>query len=248
MLARHQVEARLSLEIDLAQRHPGAPISLAPDAWLGLTDRWTVGVIHSSQSVDRIEAGASLCIRQSEGLDRELPGSCERPYRGGGVEARWSWRAGAPTRASSAGFRDSLSIAPRVRLLVRDVDPGKPATTLGALVRWTRGRFAITSDPYLQLGLANRDRGNRAAFVLPVWFAVQPTCRWQLALHTGVNGDLAVWRDGWHVPIAFAVIVRPTAQLDVGVEAGFPQLLGPQNDYKQRALIVTVGWRSLRAW
>ncbi len=233
MLARDQIETRLSLELNLSARLIGQPTSLAPDAWLGVTERWTLGVIHGSQSVDRIASGASFCVRQSESHAATLPGSCDRPYRGGGIDARWRWRDGA------------LAVAPRARLLVRDVDPWKPAVTLGALARWTRGRTAITTDPYLRLGLANRDRGNRAALVLPLWLAVQPTCRWMVALHTGVDGDLAVWRDGWHVPLAFVVTARATSQLDLTVEAGFPQLLGPQNDYKQRALIASVGWRTL---
>jgi hypothetical protein len=225
VLDRGQVEAALTTEINLQLNRYGQPLSLAPDVWVGITDRWTVGVIHSNRSVDQIDANASFCARQ-------LASRCDRLYRGGGIDVRWSWRTGA------------LSVAPRARFLIRDIDPIKPALTAGALVRWTRGRYAITSDPYLRLGLANTDLGNRAAISLPVWFAVQPTCRWLLALHTGWFSDIAVIRDGWHVPFGLVIQARATDHIDLGVEAGFSSLLGPQNNIKQRAAMITIAWRS----
>ena len=167
---------------------------------------------------------STVCVRQ-------LAGQCERAYRGSGLDVAWSWRTGA------------FAVAPRGRVLLRDIDPVKPAVTVGALVRWTRGRFGISSDPYLRLGLANRDRGNRAALVVPVWLAIQPTCRWLVALHTGWDGELAVLRDGWHVPVALVVRARATQRIDLGIEAGYRSLFGPQNNYGQSAAIVTIGWR-----
>ncbi|MEJ7599618.1 MAG: hypothetical protein WKG01_17050 [Kofleriaceae bacterium] len=73
---------------------------------------------------------------------------------------------------------------------------------------------------------------------------MQPTCRWLIELHTGVDGDLAVLRDGWHVPFAIVVTARATQSIDIGVEAGFTQLYGPQTDLKQRAVMFSVSYRT----
>lgn len=224
-LAPGEIEARGVVELSLGSGAIAAPISLAPDAWLGIAPRWTVGIVHSAQSLGLIASGATLCFRGRPPL------GCDRIYNGSGVDARWSWREGP------------LAVAPRARFLVRDTDPWKPAVTAGALVRWTRGRFAITGDPYLRLGLANRDRGNRAALVVPVWLAVQPTCRWLIALHTGADGDLAVLRDGWSGPLGLAVEARAAAHLGVSVEGGFRQLVGPQHDVHDRTLAIALAWR-----
>ncbi len=218
-------EARLTAEINLQKNRYGRPLSLAPDLWYGVTSRWTIGLIHSNPSVDRIDATATFCLRRFQTR-------CDRLYRGSGIDLRWSWKTGP------------LAVAPRARVLLRDVDPIKPAITLGAMVRWTRGRFAIESDPYLRLGLVNRDQGNRAALFVPIWLAMQPTCRWLLAIHTGWDGEVAIVRDGWHIPFGLVIRARATSQVDIGVEAGFTSLLGPQNNIKQRAALVTVGWRS----
>ena len=224
-LPRGGVEAHLVAELSLRPYELAAPTSLAPDVWLGVSRRWTVGVVHSAQSLGLVGDGATFCFRGRP------PFGCDRAYNGSGVDARWSWREGP------------LAVAPRARLVMRDVEPWKPAATAGALVRWTRGRYAVSADPYLRLGLANRARGNRAALVVPIWLAVQPTCRWLIALHTGWDGELAVLRDGWHGPLALAVEVRAPARFHVAAEAGFRSLIGPQHDLGARTLAITLAWR-----
>lgn len=224
VLAPGELDAELVIEINAAAGAIARPLSLAPDVWWGLTRDITVGLIHSDPSVDRIEPGASVCVRS--GLL-----SCDRIYHGSGAELAWQVREGG------------LAVAGIARLLVRDVDPWKPAATLGVRARWRHGRLAVTAAPYLQIGLANTDLGNRTAAVVPITLAVQPVWHWALRLATGWNSDLAVWRDGWHVPVALGARVRATEQLDVAVDYGFTSLLGPLNTPKDRVVFVTVGWR-----
>ena len=227
VLPHGELEAVLVADINLAPAQIGHPTSLAPDVFVGVLPELTVGVIHSNPSVDRFAPGATFCVVHQPDI------GCESTYHGSGIDVRYS------------ALRGELAVAPRARALIRELEPFKPALTLGALVRWTRGRFAITADPYVQLGLANRDRGNRSALFLPLTFAVQPLRRWELALRTGYNSDIAVLRDGWHVPVAFATRVRATEAIDAGVMLAFASLLGPQNTAKERALFFTVGWRGV---
>jgi hypothetical protein len=223
VLAPGAVDLRLTAELAVEYRQAIRPVSLAPDAWLGVSDRWTLGLVHSDASVDRIGTGASLCVGSSD--------HCDHVYRGSGVDARYSALAG------------DFALAPRVRALIRDVGPFKPAVTLGALVRWTRGRFAITSDPYVRIPLANAALGNRSALVVPIWLAVQPAAGWLVAAHTGYDADFVVLRDGGHGPVSLVVTARVTAELELTVEAGWGQLLGPQHDAKTGTVLVTAGWR-----
>lgn len=218
------VELRLTAEINVQRRAFARPLALAPDAWWGVSPRWTIGVIHSSASVDRIAADASLCLR------RTALSTCNGRYRGSGLDVRFSALTGA------------LAVAPRLRVLIREIDPFKPATTLGALARWAHGRFAIVSDPYIRLPLANRQLGNRASLSVPLWFAVQPARGWQLAFRTGYDADFAVFRDGGHVPIALEVNARATHALSFGASGGWASLLGPQHDGKHAALTLFADW------
>lgn len=217
--ASGELAVDVTIETFLAPSQRGEPTSVAYDVWFGATDRLTLGVIHSHRSIDRIDAGAGVCLRR--GLE-----DCDRRYGNAGLDAR---------------YRVGERVAARVRLLVRDVEPWKPAITVGALARWG----PLTIDPYLRLGLANRDRGNRAALVAPVWLAASPG-RFTFALHTGIDGELATWRDGWHVPVGLVVAARATPRIALAVEAGFSSLLGPQNDQKHRSLMITLALSTLR--
>jgi hypothetical protein len=218
------VEVRLTAEINAQPQLIGRPLSLSPDAWWGISPRWTIGVIHSDPSVDQIDASATFCVRQSD------ISTCDRLYHGSGLDLRFGALAGP------------LAVAPRLRALIRDISPLKPALALGALVRWRHGRFAITSDPYLRIPLANRSLGNRAAVFLPIWFAVQPAARWEIAVHTGYDADLAVLRDGAHGPFSLVVSTYLSPELDVGVEAGWAHLLGPQHDARHGTVMLSAGW------
>jgi hypothetical protein len=163
-------------------------------------------------------------IRSNASLDRVAAGGdpcC-------GIDVRWRWLAG------------ELAIAPRARAVVRSVDPWHPAATLGALVRWTRGRFAIASDPYVRVGLADR-AANRDVLVLPVWLEVQPAARWLVAIHTGWGGDLSTMA-AWHVPLALDVRTRITAHVDVAVEIGFTSFVAPRGAMEQQVATLAVTW------
>lgn len=219
------VELRLTLEINLQPHAIAQPLALAPDAWWGISPRWMIGVIHSDPSLDQIAVSASFCVRESDILP------CDHRYHGSGIDVRYDALSG------------DLAVAPRVRAVIRDIDPIKPAITLGALARWAYGRFAITTDPYLRLPLANHALGNRAALVLPVWFAVQPAEGWAIALHTGYDADLVILRDGGHGPVALDVTARVTRQIDLGVEAGWGAIFGPVHDAKHGTLMLAAGWR-----
>lgn len=224
-LPANELAIDLNVEINLAHHYLGEPLSLSPDVWWGATDRLTFGVTHSHASVDRFEPGGSLCVTTD-------PFYCESPYRGSGLDARYLLVDGP------------LEVAPRVRALLVDVAPVKTAFTVGALVRWQRGRVALVGDPYLQIGVAGVPRGNRSALVVPVELSVAVVPRVALSLHSGFTSQLTALDGGWHVPIAVGGRVAVTHALDVGATLGFASLLGPQNTPKQRALFFSIGWRT----
>lgn len=218
------VELRLTAEINVQARKMGRPLSLAPDAWWGIAPRWTIGLIHSAASLDRIESGSTFCVRQTDDV------ACPGLYRGSGVDVRFSALDG------------TFAVAPRMRVVIRNLDPFKPAMTVGGLVRWAHGRFAVAGDPYVRIPLANRHEGNRAQLFLPIWFTVQPATGWAIGLHTGYNADFAVLRDGGHAPLSLSGTSRVTRAVDVGIEAGWFGLLTQQHDVKQATVMLSVDW------
>jgi hypothetical protein len=227
VLAPGAFDVRLTLAVNLQQRLITEPTALSPDAWWGVLPRLTIGLIHSDDSLDQIAASGSFCVKTGQ----STMSPCARFYKGSGIDVRYSAAEG------------HFALAPRLRVMIRDIDPVKPAATVGALVRWAHGRFAIIADPYLRVPLANAPLGNRLAINLPVWLAIQPAAGWMLALRGGFESDLVVIDDGGHVPIALDVTARATASLDLGLEGGWAGLLGPQHDARHATLMLWAGWR-----
>jgi hypothetical protein len=222
-LDRGAIDGRLTLETNLYAYSQWKPTSLAPDVWYGVTPDLTVGVVSSADALSQVGTGDGVCFGG-------IAHGCEQAYSNLGVDARW------------AIARGEWSVAARVRLVTRRWSPWLPSARLGALARWQRGRFAITGDPQLQLGLDHTDQGNRAQVNVPLWLAVAPTCRSEVYLRTGVYGELAVFGDVWSVPALAGARVAVTTHIDVAAEIGFQRLAGPLDEGKLR-----VAWLSVAA-
>ena len=229
VLDANHVAAALTFEANLAPAQVASPASLAPDFWYGITSDLTVGVIHSEASIDRVpvffEPGETICIRL------EVV-SCPRRYHGSGLDGLYEISRG------------TLEVALHARLLLRDVDPIKPALTAGATVRWMRRWVSVVGDPFVQIGLLHVEAGNRPQLWLPITIALAPLARYSFELHTGYNTDLAVWNDGYYVPLLARVRVHVTDQVDAGVAAGFATLVGTQNSPRERVMAIDLAWRN----
>jgi hypothetical protein len=222
VLARGELRVRGTVAINLGARIAFEPVSLAPDAWWGATDRLTVGVVTSAAALSRVEPGGGLCLTGSAH-------GCPRLYDNVALDGLWSWRRGA------------LAIAARTRLALRAFSPAKPSLRPGALIRWRRGAVALEADPHLQLGLAHRDQGNRDQLAVPLWLRFQLGCRAAGWVQTGVRGELAGFSEKYEIPLAVGVAVR-VGPVDVGAELGAPAVLGPQNELRDRSAYVFVEW------
>ncbi len=196
-------------------------VSLAPDVYVGVTSRLTLGITTSNRALARLAAGSGVCI--------------------GAVTD------GCVARISNISFdakyqlgRASWTLAPHGRLIMRQFSPQKPALMVGALLGWQLGRWAVVADPYVQLGLRNQDQGNRNSVHFPLWLRVQPTCRWLLALRTGFDSDLAILRDGWHGALGGVVTTALRTDVDLELSAGMRSAFGPQNTSKEHSVTLAV--------
>jgi hypothetical protein len=224
LLAPGLCEASLVTEASFEIRRRFEPVSLAPDLHCGVLPRLTVGVTHSARSLSLIDSGGGLCLRGQDA-------GCPHRYDVVALDALTPFTDG------------DAAVAGRARLVAASFSPFKPSLRLGALIRLRRGRAALVLDPHLVIGLANRDRGNRDQLNLPVRGQVQVTTRVVATLLTGVRGELATLGDAFAVPIGAGVEVSPRPAWDIGLEAGFPRLLGPLNTFRQRHLAFYVTYR-----
>jgi hypothetical protein len=217
VLPRGAVDVAVTVEANLAALHQWHPVSIAPDAYWGVTDELTLGVITSARALPRIQVGDGLCFHEG----------CTRLYDNVGVDARYAVKRGA------------LEVAARTRLVARSFSPFKPSLRPGALVRWSRAWFAVEADPQLWIGLDHRGAGNGDQLSVPVTLRFDLACRGEAWLFTGVRGELSGFADEYAIPVGVGGAVRVRGW-DVGGEVGFPELAGPQNQASSRSAYVFV--------
>src|SRR5438445_223145 len=79
----------------------GAPLSIAPDLWIGATDRLTLGATSSEAARGWVGAGRGLCLRAGAH-------GCDARFRGAPADARSPLHAGAPAIGGGAGLPRAL--------------------------------------------------------------------------------------------------------------------------------------------
>ena len=231
-LAPGACQASVAVESNESVRRRFEPISLAPDLHCGVHARLTLGVTHSARSLSRVDSGGGICLG---GADR----GCDALYGGTALDAL------SPIRG---GYDPDVAVAGRARLVLASYSPLRPSLRLGGLIRVRRGAAAMVLDPHVSIGLASRDRGNRDQLNLPIVGQFQLGARAVVSIRSGVRGELATFGDALAIPLGAGVEFSPSPVFDVGIDAGFPRLLGPQNTSKERHVAVHVTFRVDAPW
>jgi hypothetical protein len=213
----------------------GAAWATSVDGSLPMTTRLTVGISHSARALGTVDRGGGWC--HEGGTHR-----CSAAYAGGFLDARWLARAD----------RD-LALAVLARAGLAGTAPLRPAVRLGVSVRVRRtptSRLWLVAEPEIQVALGNRADGNRDTLIAPLWLGADlGEHRAAVYLGTGLRGQTVGFGDKWEVPMMLGATfalrphdVHPIVNL--GLEAGFPRLLGPQNtgNVRHAAVWIALTW------
>ena len=207
----------LVYELSLSTRVVGAPWGLALDGAIGVGPRLTIGVSESAAALGTIDRSGGRCLTS-------VAHDCPRSYRGGLLDVRWRLRDGPWAAAALA------------RLGVSGVAPLRPLVRLGLRGAGQRGRWWGVAEPEIAISLGERAAGNRDTIELPIWLGVDGDVGPGLIsawLRTGVRGEIDELDEKYELALgAGAAIGRDWWR--AGLDLGWPQLLGPQNSFKQR--------------
>ncbi|MEZ4363543.1 MAG: hypothetical protein R3B48_25430 [Kofleriaceae bacterium] len=226
-----RVAIHAHLEINLSADTAFEPTSLAPDAWYGVNDDLTVGLVHSATARSGVVggAGSSLCLTGSGG-------GCAEAYRGFGLEARYQL------------LRDKISLAADGGLHINHFDPFQLALKLGVVGRWRpspQSKLAVDFSPSLFFGFTERDSGNKEVLVLPgtVMYAVAPKI--SLAAQTGLVLPFADAGDTFAIPLSLGASYQLNHRISLDVAFSLPALIGGDqitNGFDARTLTLGGGY------
>jgi len=193
------------------------PFSISPDVWYGVTDKLTVGLVHSSQGQTGLIGGTAttLCI------DGESNG-CAHVYQNLGLEARYQLPPWLLAWALDGGF------------YFRSFDPVELGLKAGAVGRWHSGKLAIETEPALYFGLTNRHGGIEGAtatpngehLILPVTGIYTFMPKMAASLQIGVDLPFQDTGDTWSLPVSLGFHYLVTEKLEMNFSFTLTRLAG----------------------
>lgn len=186
------------VETNLAKGKAGKPIGVAPDLWIGLLDRLTVGIYHSGRATNGFltSFGSGLCFR--DGMSGICKSGLGDVYSFAGSELRIGLTEG--------GFATALVLGGNVRF----IDPERVISgKAGFLARLHTKRVAVEISPTASIGITQRKvmdmDFNQDVLAVPVTIYLRFAPRFSLALQSGVTFVLKKPGDTYKVPAAAGI-------------------------------------------
>jgi hypothetical protein len=221
------------IEINLSTDAIGKPISITPDAWYGITDDISGGLVHSETAVTGFMGGVgdALCLT---GADN----GCAKFYNAVGFEGRYKIKLAGIAAAAEGG------------LLFTSLDPFDVAIKLGGVGRYRIGKIAIDAQPNLIIALTNRGSstvggvtvsGNRDVLNLPVTGLYEITPMIAAAFQTGFQIPLEDTGDAYSIPVSIGGHYRVNNELSVNLAFSLPRLVGGGSGTGLDARSLTLG-------
>jgi hypothetical protein len=241
-------EGRAALATDLSADSALETVSLAPNLHYGVTERLSLGLIHTRFATltppDEGEAPgiaslgshgqAAPAVRAGDGLC--LGDGCARFYDNLGLDVRLALGA----------MRGTIQLRANAGMEATNFRPVRLGGRVGVTGRLRLRDAALLVDPAIRVGLLRRGDGNDDVLSLPVTAQLQATPYLVVEISSGVYGPLQGFRGGLQVPLSFGLLASVSSAVDVGVSAGFPGVAGgdqaPGADVRMAALLFAYRW------
>jgi hypothetical protein len=206
--AKGMFSARVLLHMNLSSDQVGKPVSLAPDLYYSVTDKFQLGLLHNGPMGFQTRPGAGICFTGEEN-------GCPKVYDNLGLDAMYGLLYGKAHLSAHATF------------YINSFDPSQLAIALGAVgkLHFTDA-VALFFDPQVSIALNKRDAGNEDVFWLPIELQGQVSAPLAVKLLTGIYGPFDGFGDAFQVPVGVGAVYNINPMFDVGLRFSFDNLLG----------------------
>ena len=201
------------LGANLSDEREFEPVYIAPHFYWGASDDVTLGITHET----------GLC------LSGEDDGCAENPYNDVGFAALANLIDG-----------DAVELDLHFGVPVRSFEPFfRVGVKTGVLGRIRLGMLAFVFDPYVYVGLSNRDRDNRERLVLPLWLYFQVAPNVAPFVGVAAEGPLDDFWDHNVGPVEGGIVFEVADPVDLGAVLRFHDLVGehPDADFRELGML-----------
>lgn len=187
------------LEVNLSADSAFKPTSLAPDVWYGINDDLSVGLVHSGMGIGGFwaAAGNGLCFTGEDN-------GCAKIYDNLALLSRFHLLDGAVVLAGEGG------------LLINSLDPFTLGVKLGVTGRWQSGALSVIFAPSINIGITERDNGNKEILGVPVSVVYAATDSLGVGLQTGIVLPFDNTGELWRLPLSVGATFGINDKLSVG--------------------------------
>lgn len=223
VLGAGTIELATQGELSLDRRNNYSPVSIAPDLRYGVTDRLTVGLIHSNRAMGfEGQVGNGLCFAG------EAAG-CPHLYNHTGVDAIYALAAGAgPWALAVRGYAMFSGYS--------ETTPFGVTAAGGVRARWRQGRVAVVVDPLV--GVAYTDGGDTQLQV-----QLLARAQYQLGRYFATYGGAGYYGpvdEAGAVPVFAGLLFAVDENIDVGASVAFTDV---SDNLDRRSLDLTFVYR-----
>jgi hypothetical protein len=204
--------------VNLSKDEAGEPVQLAPDLWYGVTDRFALGVVHSSyNTVGFYGYGGGICVG---GEDQ----GCSDVYENVGARGLYQFK----------GEDQGLLLAADAGLMASEFDPTVMSVRLGVLgaIRWPKA--SLEFNPAVDINVTEREGGLNEMLYVPVEMSFLAAPRLSLSFHSGVWTflDSDEFGNSWALPLGFGGMYQVSDLFGLGARFTWPLLAGGEGwDY-----------------
>jgi len=227
ILPKGKLAVNVVLGVNLSTDAVAKPIAIAPDVWYGVAPKLEVGLVHSNYGLTGFwfQPGGGVCVTGEEN-------GCAKLYDGPiGVLAHFALMEGNLDLAADGG------------LVISSLDPMTLSLKVGAKGRWMSGKIAVHFNPYIGIGLTERDT-NKEEIGVPVTVGYMVNEKLHAGLQTGIAGPLDGFGDFFIVPVGVGALYALNANMSVGGAFNFINLAGKNGGADFRTLDLMFQWHN----
>lgn len=237
-LPKGMIEIEGNLFIGLSKELGGKPISIAPNIYYAIDDNLKVGLRHTRPlGMGGGNVGQGICLNG----EKEIGGIAtldlcgDKVYNNLSLDAvyRFINQGVQGLQLGGHGGLDFLSLSDPLRLSLR----------LGVIGQFTMDKLQFRFDPSINIGLNERDGGNKEFISVPVAAFYQVTPELAPFLLTGIGGPLDGFGDSWMGFFGFGALYAVDNKLDVGARFSFDNLYGEGSTADIRSLLLFANYR-----
>jgi hypothetical protein len=204
--------------MNLSKDEAGEPVQIAPDLWYGVTDRFALGVVHSSyNTVGFYGYGGGVCV---SGEDQ----GCSDVYENVGARGLYQFK----------GEGEGLLLAADMGLMASEFDPAVMSVRLGVLgaMRWPKA--SLEFNPAVGVNVTEREGELNEMLYLPVEMSYLAAPGLTLSFQSGVWTflDSTEFGNSWVLPLGFGGMYQISDLFGLGARFTWPVFAGGEGwDY-----------------